>query len=91
MIYRIYKFLTILTLHFQLLTSNHELMEYGILPAGFLTRLCIRGCGGSYDVVLGERTETLAEVLAGLSPAKGNGGHDEYKKLEGSHSGNSEA
>ena len=28
--YAIYKFLTILTLHFQLLTSNHELMEYGI-------------------------------------------------------------
>ena len=70
-------------------------MEYGILcnvlPAGRLTRFCIRGRGGSYDVVLGERTETLAEVIAGLGPGQADGGDHEYEKLDGSHGGNSEA
>ena len=65
-------------------------MEYGILPAGRLTRFRIRSGGGSYDVVLGERTETFAEVLAGLCPAQADGGQDEYQKLERSHGGNSE-
>ena len=65
-------------------------MEYGILPAGSLTRLRIRGRGGSYDVVLGERTESFTEVLAGLGPGQADGGHNEYEKLEGSHGGNSE-
>ena len=65
-------------------------MEFGILPAGCLTRLRIRGRGGSYDVVLGERTETLTEVLAGLGPGQAAGRHNEYKKVEGSHGGNCE-
>lgn len=66
--------------------------NYNILkPAGCLTGLRVRGRGGSNDVVLGERAETLAEVIAGLGPAEADGGDDEYEKLEGRHGGNSEA
>ena len=62
-----------------------------IEPAGRLTGLGIRGRGGSYDVVLGERTETLGEVIAGLGRAQADGGEEEYEKVERSHGGHSEA
>jgi len=55
------------------------------VPAGSLTSLCIRGRGGSNDVVLGERTETLAEVITGLGTAEAGGGEEQYKEVEGSH------
>jgi len=51
-----------------------EKVALSVVPAGCLTSLRIRGRGGSDDVVLRERTETLTEVIAGLGPAGTDGG-----------------
>ena len=71
--------------------SKWEIIISQIEPAGRLTGLGIRGRGGSYDVVLGERTETLGEVIAGLGRGQADGGEEEYEKVERSHGGHSEA